>query len=136
MTVLAPAQRGWVVTARIPARAELIPTARTLVADVAGRADFDLDAIADLRMAVDEACTTLVRRAHPGESLRCEFAVDDARIRVTVAVPAARPGAHLETRGFGWQVLRTLVDQIAVHVARGADGEELVIEMVKQAEMN
>jgi serine/threonine-protein kinase RsbW len=133
MTVFAPEQRGWAVTARIPARAELIPTARTLVADVAGRADFDIDAIADLRMAVDEACTILVRRARPGEVLRCEFAVDDGRIRVTAAVPAARPGAHLETRGFGWQVLRTLVDQLAAHTGRGADGEELVIEMVKQA---
>ncbi|PZS33659.1 MAG: hypothetical protein DLM61_04825, partial [Pseudonocardiales bacterium] len=50
-----------VVELRLPARAALIPTVRTVASDLAGRADLDLDAIDDLRMAVDEACTTLVR---------------------------------------------------------------------------
>jgi len=49
-----------VVEIRISARPALIPTVRAVASDLAGRADFDLDAISDLRMAVDEACTTLV----------------------------------------------------------------------------
>jgi serine/threonine-protein kinase RsbW len=38
----------------------LVATVRTVAADLAGRADFDLDAIADLRMAVDESCAALL----------------------------------------------------------------------------
>jgi len=48
------------VEVRTSASAALIPTIRAVASDLAARADFDLDAISDLRMAVDEACATLV----------------------------------------------------------------------------
>ena len=50
---------------RTSATAALIPTIRAVASDLAARADFDLDAISDLRMAVDEACATLVNVAAP-----------------------------------------------------------------------
>jgi serine/threonine-protein kinase RsbW len=43
------------VEVRTSASASLIPTIRAVASDLAARADFDLDAISDLRMAVDEA---------------------------------------------------------------------------------
>ena len=41
------------VEVRTTASAALIPTIRAVASDLAARADFDLDAISDLRMAVD-----------------------------------------------------------------------------------
>src|SRR6187399_2876666 len=50
-----------------------LPIVRSVVATIATRADFDLDAIADLRLAVDEACSTLITRAVPGTVMSCRF---------------------------------------------------------------
>ena len=58
------------VEVRTSATAALIPTIRAVASDLAARADFDLDAISDLRMAVDEACATLVDAADPASVLR------------------------------------------------------------------
>ena len=45
---------------RIAASTEAAATVRTVAADLAARAEFTLDAVADLRLAVDEACAGLV----------------------------------------------------------------------------
>src|ERR1700754_4413979 len=68
--VSVPEPDASVVEIRISARPVLIPTVRAVASDLAGRADFDLDAISDLRMAVDEACATLVALS-PDDGLLC-----------------------------------------------------------------
>lgn len=101
------------VEIRVAARPALIPTVRAVASDLAARADFDLDAVSDLRMAVDEACATLVAMAAHGSPLRCTFAVSDERIEVTARVETGT-GAQLPTDSFGWRVLQTLADHVAV----------------------
>ncbi|MBP2370546.1 ATP-binding protein [Pseudonocardia parietis] len=108
------------VEIRTAARPALIPTVRAVASDLAARADFDLDAISDLRMAVDEACATLVGLAAPGSSLRCTFDVHDERIDVAAQVHTGSD-ATLPTDSFGWRVLQTLADQVAVETD-AADG--------------
>lgn len=100
------------VEVRTEASAALIPTVRAVASDLAARADFDLDAISDLRMAVDEACATLVDVAAPDSWLRCTFDVRGPVIEVHVQVdvlPDARP---VSTDTFGWRVLQTLTDSV------------------------
>src|SRR6478736_3174592 len=80
-----------VVEVRTSATAALIPTIRAVASDLAARADFDLDAISDLRMAVDEACATLVDVAAPSSMLQCRFLVRPERIRVHAEVESAKP---------------------------------------------
>src|ERR1700753_2209370 len=75
-----------VVEVRTSATAALIPTIRAVASDLAARADFDLDAISDLRMAVDEACTTLVDLAAPTSALQTTFLVRFDRIEVRAQV--------------------------------------------------
>jgi serine/threonine-protein kinase RsbW len=103
------------VEVRTPASAALIPTIRAVASDLAARADFDLDAIADLRMAVDEACSTLVDVAAPSAQLRCRFLVHSERIQVHAEVQADRVDAAVSTETFGWRVLQTLADVVSVH---------------------
>jgi serine/threonine-protein kinase RsbW len=93
-----------------------LPVVRTVAADLAMRADFDLDAIADLRLAVDEACATLIALAAPGEELTCAFSTDRGRITVSASVAAER-GTPPDRDSFGWQVLSCLVDSATTWVS-------------------
>lgn len=104
--------------------AQLAPV-RVVAADLAARADFDLDAVADLRMAVDEACATLAILAPPGARLRCWLQVESDRITVTARIPA--PGRSISQDSFGWRVLATLTDRVDV---LDEDGSSLGIRLV------
>ena len=130
----APADGGATVEVRTAATAALIPTIRAVASDLAARADFDLDAISDLRMAVDEACATLVDVAAPGSPLRCRFRVDEDRIQVTAEVRASSAEITVATDTFGWRVLQTLTTDVAVHRIAGGDGHPVLgIVLAKNA---
>ena len=115
------------VEVRVHADPALIPSVRAVAADLAARADFDLDAVSDLRMAVDEACSALVPLAAPGGQLRCGFTVIDGRIAVVARVPVATP-TELRQDTFGWRVLDTLTDSAEV---LGGNGEWIGIRLLK-----
>ena len=116
---------------RIAAKLEQLPIIRSLAATVAIRADFDLDSIADLKLAVDEACSTLITRAIPGSALTCRFILRDNEIRFTGMATSA-----IETEpkrdSFGWRVLTTLTDQANSWVHRNESGHVVHIEIVKR----
>ncbi|MGH3684297.1 MAG: ATP-binding protein [Pseudonocardiaceae bacterium] len=124
---------------RSAATSTLIPTIRTVAADLAARADFDLDAIADLRMAVDEVCATLIGVASPESKLTCTFTVmpDRIEVDVTIPLPAGSPsrGAMIATDTFGWRVLQTLADKVLVVQLPGSDGgpDQIGIRLDKRA---
>ncbi len=122
---------------RTEASTAMIPTIRAVAADLAGRADFDLDAISDLRMAVDETCTTLVEIAAPGSPLTCTFTVLTDMIEVDAAVtvsPGEGAGA-VATDAFGWRVLQTLADNVVARDLPETDGgtKQVGIRLEKRA---
>jgi serine/threonine-protein kinase RsbW len=87
---------------------------RGLVTDLAIKADFDLDAVADLTLATDEACSELIGISNPEDTLACNFAIDAQRITITASVAADwwRTSAAIPTDTFGWRVMSTLVDDV------------------------
>lgn len=101
---------------RLPAELSRSFIVRALTGSIAVAEDFDLDDIADLRLAVDEVCSTVVPHATPGSAMTCGFALDPLSVRFSAEVECAdRP--HVETEGsFGWRVLNTLTDEAAVRV--------------------
>ena len=107
------------VEVHIHADPALIPSVRAVAADLAARADFDLDAVSDLRMAVDEACSALVGLAASGGRLRVGFNVGDGTIEVVCHVPVDGERT-LRQDTFGWRVLATLTD--AAEVVDGEPG--------------
>jgi serine/threonine-protein kinase RsbW len=115
------------VEVRTSATAALIPTIRAVASDLAARADFDLDAISDLRMAVDEACATLVDAADPTSVLLCRFLVRPERIRVHAQVQSAKPETVLSTDTFGWRVLQTLADEVEVLHEPAVEGRSATV---------
>jgi len=109
-----------------------LPIVRSVVATIATRADFDLDAIADLRLAVDEACSTLITRAIPGTTMRCRFTVSDEELRFTGTVKSATDSKP-STKSFGWRVLTTLTDAVDARVTtNGQEGHQVDIEIAKR----
>jgi serine/threonine-protein kinase RsbW len=115
------------VEVRTSASAALIPTIRAVASDLAARADFDLDAISDLRMAVDEACATLIDVAEPTSLLQCRFLVRPERIQVLAQVEAAKPDSVVSTDTFGWRVLQTLADDVGVEHTPATDAQRAVV---------
>ncbi len=108
-----------------------LPIVRSVVATLATRADFDLDSIADLRLAVDEACSTLITRALPGSTMRCRFAVQDDELRFQGTVLSDSDSAP-STKSFGWRVLSTLTDSVDAHVKSNGQGHQVDIELAKR----
>jgi serine/threonine-protein kinase RsbW len=107
-----------VVEVRIEASAAQISAVRVVAADLAARQDYDLDSVSDLRMAVDEACATLVPLAAPGTMLSCRFVVGADKIELVATVVTAEP-VHVPQNTFGWRILSTLADQVRAFTVEG-----------------
>jgi serine/threonine-protein kinase RsbW len=108
------------VEVRVSAQLENLAVVRTLIAAVATFEDLNLDAVADLRLAVDEACTRLIRSASPDATL---VLVIDPRVdEVVIDVSTTSTAEDILTPGsFSWHVLTSLTDD--VHTFH--DGAEL-----------
>jgi serine/threonine-protein kinase RsbW len=86
---------------------------RAVAETVALIAGFTVDEVADIRVALDEAATCLILDAVPESEIHCEVTADGFQIRI--AVTAVCGSDHpIDTTGFGWHVLHTITDHLAV----------------------
>jgi serine/threonine-protein kinase RsbW len=116
---------------RVPAEARYLPIIRSLAATIAMREDFDLDFVADLKLAVDEACSMLAGAAWPGTELRCRFRIGDDTIGLQASA-LSTVDALLDTSSFGWRVLTTLADTASTRVEQVPGGYRVLIELTKR----
>lgn len=108
-----------------------LPIIRSMAATIAIREDFDMDAVEDIKLAVDEMCSTLIVRALPATKLTCRFRVSDGAVVLLVTAPSDsdRP---IDQRSFGWRVLTTLTDEVTTWISPEGAVDHLVhIEMSK-----
>ena len=111
------------VTVKVPPRADHLALLRTAVGWMAGRDDFTIDQVDDLKMAVEEAAVQLLR--HGGDS---DITLDllptrtgvEARLRATVH--SVEP--VIDESSFSWVILKALADDLQV------DAEEDVATIV------
>src|SRR6202020_1069624 len=76
-------QRGErAIELRVAAKLENLAVLRTLVGAVGTFEDLDFDAVADLRLAVDEVCTRLIRSAIPESTLAIVVDPRDDELKV------------------------------------------------------
>ncbi|GAB3266408.1 anti-sigma regulatory factor [Alteromonas gracilis] len=100
---------------RLPASSAFATVLRSTIAGLAARADFTLDDIEDLRMAVGEACAIVLEQADDDASLHCD--IDLGRGELTIHVAADVTDGHDPDHGsFAWQVLTALTTGVASHV--------------------
>ena len=93
------------------ARLENLAVLRTLVAAVGTFEDLDFDTVADLRLAVDEACTRLIRSAVPDSTLVLVVQPSDNEVVIDVSTTCMSPDI-LTTGSFSWHVLSSLTDEV------------------------
>jgi serine/threonine-protein kinase RsbW len=107
-----------------------VATVRAIAADLAIREDFDLDALADIRLAVDEACATVLAKAKPDGLLICRLLVTPAQVEVR-ATAATDNGEPPRGDSLGWHMLQVLTDSARCWIT-GADGDRhLHVEFTK-----
>lgn len=99
------------VELRVAPRLENLAVVRMLVGAIATYEDLDVDTVADLRLAIDELCTQLIRCAAPNATLKVVIDPNDDDIAIEAS--AAGDGVEVLTPGsFSWHVLTSLVDDV------------------------
>ncbi len=117
------------VELRVAATLENLAVLRTLVAAIGTFEDLDFDAVADLRLAVDEACTRLIRSAVAGSTL---LVVVDPQPRALVVRASTTCDSTdiLAPGSFSWHVLSSLTDEVTTFSdGQSAGGEVFGISM-------
>lgn len=105
------------------ARMDRVPGIRAMAADLAMRADFDLDAISDLRLAVEEACATVLANTDPDSELVCRLLVSAEKVEISAHVPLP-DRREPSVAAFSLRILRTLSDSVDYWTSR-VNGQRL-----------
>ena len=129
-----------VVRLTFPAKADYLLLARLALSGVARTTQMDDELLADLKLAVTEACGNAVRHAYgDGEGLvELAFLVGPESVEMIVedqgaGMPAEVPGEPSDTlleSGMGLSIIRAIVDEL--DVSTGADGRGTVVRMTKR----
>ncbi|MEU8898850.1 anti-sigma factor [Nocardia sp. NPDC048505] len=98
---------------RVPAELEQLTMLRALAETVTLIADFGIDEVTDIRLALDEIATALMLGAVPGSEVETGFSFREGAITVEVSGVAATDTA-LDQGNFGWHIVETLTDSISV----------------------
>ena len=130
-----------VVRLTIPAKADYLLLARLALAGLARGLPVDADALADLKLAVTEACGNAVRHAYPdgsGGPIAISLTIADDRLEMIVEDQGSglrnassdgwEPG-ELPEGGMGMAIMRAVVDDL--DIGTGADGRGTVVHMTK-----
>jgi len=123
-----------VVTLTMPARTEYLILARLALAGIARDVAIDETALADLKLAVTEACGNVARHAYPSDPglIHVRFEVDEGSIEIRVEDDGAgaSPSAWSEPsasrlppeEGMGLAVIRAIVDDLEIAKRDGVPG--------------
>jgi len=131
-----------VIRLTFPAKADYLLLARLALAGLARRVPMDEEVLADLKLAVTEACGNAVRHAYGDDagSVRIRFEVTDDVVEVTIEDDGG--GIDLDGHeeitlgdeplesGMGLAIIRAVVDD--VDVARRQDGSGTVVRLTKR----
>jgi serine/threonine-protein kinase RsbW len=122
-----------------PAKADYLLLARLALAGIARDVDVPDELLADLKLAVTEACGNSVRHAYPhGDgNVTVAYALDEETFEMVVADEGIGVDPREETEGraqldggMGMSIIRTIVDELVVEP--GADGRGTVVRMRKR----
>ena len=130
-----------VVTLTMPAKTEYLILARLTIAGIAREVPMSESALADLKLAVTEACGNVARHAYPTAPgvVRVRFEATEGSIEVAVEDDGAgsvagewdghKDGTVPLEEGMGLAIIRAVVDEVEI-VPRG-DATGTVVRMRK-----
>lgn len=131
-----------VVRLTFPAKADYLLLARLALSGLARELPVGDELLADLKLAVTEACGNVVRHAYAaGDGTvtvvflvtgdRLDMIVEDQGVGLDTleSEPDPAPFSVPLESGMGMPIIRAIVDEL--EVARGADGQGTVLRMTK-----
>jgi serine/threonine-protein kinase RsbW len=124
-----------------PAKPDYLLLARLALSGIARQLPVEDELLADLKLAVTEACGNAVRHAYPegaGDVIvafvvrndAIEMTVEDRGSGIGPALVLDRPLAGPVDSGMGLAIMRTIVDELDVQA--GPDGRGTVVRMTKR----
>jgi serine/threonine-protein kinase RsbW len=131
-----------VVTLVMPAKTEYLILARLALAGIARGTPISESVLADLKLAVTEACGNSVRHAYPSNPgvVRVRYEVNDGAIEIVVEDEGAGSEASLwgaptedqgpAESGMGLAIIRAIVDEL--DIGRRDDATGTVVRMRKR----
>ena len=133
-----------VVTLAIPARTEYLILARLALAGIAREVAIDAATLADLKLAVTEACGNAVQHAQPNDGgvVTIRLAVEDDAIEITVTddgpgMDAASvqhlPDGEIPESGMGLAIIHALVDRVEIGPGDGGRGTVVRMRRLRSA---
>ena len=108
----------------IPARARYLRLARLTAAGIGGDLGLGLEAIEDLRVAVDEVSAILIEGAVDGAELELVYRCVDEGLVIEGSCP--NPGAVPELHPVARELLAMTADDYSVHASAGVMSFRLV----------
>jgi serine/threonine-protein kinase RsbW len=126
---------GNVISLTIPAKAEYIVLGRLAVTGLLRAQAVEPEVIADVKLALTEACSNSVRHAYDGAEgmVEIRYELDPRRLRVEVADEGGGfdPGLlnadprDVDEGGLGMAIIRALTDELEVGPREGRKGSRL-----------
>lgn len=107
----------------LPVRAELWVLARMSASAIAARLDFGVDAVEDLRLAIDELCNSCAVGAEASSRLRLDYTWDSDSVHVSCQVEPVADRAHARDPHSSLELSERILDALV---------EEHAIEEVKE----
>jgi len=95
----------------VPAQPEYVGLIRSTAAHIAAHADLTIDAIDDLRLAVDEAFALLIAHKPQTGVVAIQFKVHSEHLSIELTGPAGSPPP--DKTSFAWTVLSALVNEVS-----------------------
>ena len=128
-----------VVRLSFPAKPDYLLLARLALSGIGRTTPVSDELLADLKLAITEACGNSVRHAYPGGEgdVSVSYVFDRDAIELIVedqgvglAAGDTTPGSGPGDSGMGMSIMRTIVDELEIHP--GADGRGTVVRMTKR----
>jgi serine/threonine-protein kinase RsbW len=133
--VTATADGGAAVRLTIPAKAEYITLGRLALTGLSRLGELSPETVADLKLALTEACSNAVRHAYPNGEGRVDILYQLEPHRVVIEViddgegfeldAAAIDGADLTEGGLGIAIIRAIADELEIGAGSGGRGSRL-----------
>ncbi len=99
----------------VPANPEYVGLIRSAAAHIAAHADLTLDAIDDLRLAVDEAFAVLIAHKPDTGAVTIKFTIHPEQLDIELTGPAGSPPP--DKSSFAWTVLSALVNEVSTQTS-------------------
>jgi serine/threonine-protein kinase RsbW len=122
------------VVLRMPAKADYLVLARLALSGLAHTVELDPEVLADLKLAVTEACANAARHAYEDEGrVTLRLLADEGEVRIEIEDEGAgftgARGEHepelLPEDGMGLAIIRAVVDDFAIGSGEGGRGTRL-----------